>query len=46
MSPVAAVVIMSATISEQLPLSLVKYVALPLLVGFFVVLVATLFNWV
>jgi C4-dicarboxylate transporter, DcuC family len=46
MSPVAAVVIMSATISEQSPLSLVKYTALPLLAGFFVVLVATLFNWV
>jgi C4-dicarboxylate transporter, DcuC family len=46
MSPVAAVVIMSATISQQSPLSLVKYVALPLLTGFLAVLVATLFNWV
>jgi C4-dicarboxylate transporter, DcuC family len=46
MSPVAAVVIMSATISQQTPLNLVKYVALPLLAGFLAVLIATLFNWV
>lgn len=46
LSPVAAVVIMSATISRVTPLNLVKYVVLPLLTGLIVVLVATLLNWV
>lgn len=46
LSPVAAVVIMSATISRQAPLNLIKYVVLPLLAGLTVVLVATLLNWV
>ncbi|MBR8835251.1 MAG: C4-dicarboxylate transporter DcuC [Stigonema ocellatum SAG 48.90 = DSM 106950] len=46
LSPVAAVVIMSATISQQPPLNLVKYVVLPLLTGLVAVLVATLRNWV
>ncbi|MDB9306235.1 MULTISPECIES: C4-dicarboxylate transporter DcuC [Cyanophyceae] len=46
LSPVAAVVIMSATISKQPPLNLVKCVVLPLLAGLAAVIVATLCNWV
>ncbi len=46
MSPVAAVVIMSATISQQAPLNLVKCVAIPLLSGFGVLLAAAFLNWV
>ncbi|MEC4815836.1 MAG: C4-dicarboxylate transporter DcuC [Scytonema sp. PMC 1069.18] len=46
LSPVAAVVIMSSTISQQPPLNLVKYVGFPLLTGLGAVLVATLWNWV
>lgn len=46
MSPVAAVVVMCATLSGQPPLSLVKYVTIPLLAGFVALLVAALANWV
>ena len=46
MSPVAAVVVMCATLSGQPPLNLVKYVTIPLLSGFFALLVAALANWV
>ncbi len=46
MSPVAAVVVMCATLSGQLPLNLVKYVTIPLLAGFVALLVAALANWV
>lgn len=46
MSPVAAVVIMSSTIAQQPPLSLVKWVALPLLAGLGVLLIAALCNWI
>ncbi|RCJ14686.1 C4-dicarboxylate transporter [Nostoc sp. ATCC 43529] len=46
MSPVAAVVIMSSTIAQQPPLSLVKCVALPLLAGLGVLLIAALCNWI
>lgn len=44
MSPVAAVVIMSATISRQPPLNLVKLVVIPLSAGLAVLLVAAIFN--
>jgi DcuC family C4-dicarboxylate transporter len=46
MSPVAAVVIMSATIAQQPPLSLVKCVALPLLAGLTMLLIAAFCNWI
>ncbi|MDZ8080179.1 MAG: C4-dicarboxylate transporter DcuC [Nostoc sp. DcaGUA01] len=46
MSPVAAVVIMSSTIAQQPPLSLVKCVVLPLLAGLSILLVAALCNWI
>jgi len=46
MSPVAAVVVMCATLSGQPPLNLVKYVTIPLLSGFVALLVAALANWV
>lgn len=46
MSPVAAVVVMCATLSGQSPVDLVKYVTIPLLSGFFALLVAALANWV
>jgi DcuC family C4-dicarboxylate transporter len=46
MSPVAAVVIMSSTISQQPPLNLVKYVAIPLLTGFAALLVAAFLNFI
>lgn len=46
MSPVAAVVIMSATISQQPALYLVKCVAIPLLAGFVALLVAAFANWI
>jgi DcuC family C4-dicarboxylate transporter len=46
MSPVAAVVIMSSTIAQQPPISLVKCVALPLLAGLGVLLIAALCNWI
>jgi C4-dicarboxylate transporter, DcuC family len=46
LSPVAAVVIMSATISRQPALNLVKWVAIPLLAGLGATLIATLCNWV
>lgn len=45
-SPVAAVVIMSATISGQPPLNLVKCVAIPLLAGLIALLVAAFANWI
>lgn len=45
-SPVAAVVIMSATISQQPALNLVKCVAIPLLAGFLALLVAAFANWI
>ncbi len=46
MSPVAAVVVMCATLSGQPPLNLVKYVTIPLLAGLVALLVAALANWV
>lgn len=46
MSPVAAVVIMSSTISQQSPLNLVKFVAIPLLAGEAVLLVEAFLNLV
>jgi C4-dicarboxylate transporter, DcuC family len=46
LSPVAAVVIMSATISRQPTLNLVKWVVIPLLAGLGATLIATLCNWV
>ncbi|MBD2194160.1 MULTISPECIES: C4-dicarboxylate transporter DcuC [Calothrix] len=44
LSPVAAVVIISATISRQAPLNLVKLVAIPLICALGVTLIATLCN--
>jgi DcuC family C4-dicarboxylate transporter len=46
MSPVAAVVVMCATLSGQPPLNLVKYVTIPLLAGLVALLVAASANWV
>ncbi len=46
MSPVAAVVIMSSTIVQQPPHFLIKFVAIPLLAGLTILLVAGLFSWI